>query len=190
MNLEQNFFNLFGLPIEYQVDQVALKKRVRALQRDYHPDRLLTKNSEQQRLAVQMSAHINHATNVLHDPVLRAQHMLELLNIDLSMDNRTVKDNAFLIQQMQLRENLEEAVAEKNKVVLEALEKKVNDAYQKAQKKFSETYSLLVENNNNDQVTSLVNLIDELHFYSKLHQEISREIDRFSLTGISQTSGI
>ena len=39
LNLQiMNYFELYGLPLSFRVDQAALKKRFYALSRQYHPD--------------------------------------------------------------------------------------------------------------------------------------------------------
>ena len=39
MNLNQNHFELFGIPVRFEVDTGELDRRYRELQREVHPDR-------------------------------------------------------------------------------------------------------------------------------------------------------
>ena len=44
----------------------------------------------------------------MRDPIERARYLLEMSGIDLGTDGNTLRDNSFLMEQMELREQLEE----------------------------------------------------------------------------------
>lgn len=104
-----DYFQLFDLPRRYDIDVVALQPRYRELQRQFHPDRFAAEAADVQRIAVQKAADINAGFSVLKDPVLRARHLLELAGHPLHIESTTVADTDFLMAQMELREQLEEA---------------------------------------------------------------------------------
>ena len=105
---DQNYFELFELPQDYLLDLTQLSTRYRDLQRTLHPDRHANTNEREQLLAVQYSATVNDAYNTLKDPVRRALYMLDLHDADLDIENTTLHDPQFLMQQMELREALAE----------------------------------------------------------------------------------
>ena len=105
---EQNYFELFELPQAYQLDLAVLTARYRELQRTLHPDRHANTNEREQLLAVQYTATVNDAYNTLKHPVQRALYMLDLQGAELDMENTTLHDPQFLMQQMELREALSE----------------------------------------------------------------------------------
>lgn len=102
-------FKLFDLPLDFDVDDAALQQRYRDLQREYHPDRFAAEPADVQRKAVQTAADINTAFVTLRDPVQRARAMLLLAGRQLPNESATVSDTDFLMAQMELREQLEEA---------------------------------------------------------------------------------
>lgn len=104
-----NYFELFDLPAAFDIDVAALQPRYRELQRQFHPDRFAAEAPEQQRAAVAKAADINAALNTLKDPVARARHLLDLAGRPLQIESTTVSDADFLMAQMELREQLEEA---------------------------------------------------------------------------------
>lgn len=104
-----DYFQLFDLPCTFAVDDHALMARYRELQREYHPDRFAAEPAEIQRAAVQKAADINTAFATLRDPVQRARYMLTLAGHSLPNESATVSDTDFLMAQMELREQLEEA---------------------------------------------------------------------------------
>ena len=73
---------MFGLPVNYQVDLSLLADRYRSMQRKFHPDRYASKPAQEQRLAVQYAAVINQAYTELSSPLLRAQYLLSLQNME------------------------------------------------------------------------------------------------------------
>ncbi len=109
MSLTSNYFELFDLPLSYEVDKARLSEQYRTLQRQYHPDRFASATDQERRYALQMASHINEGNRVLRDPVARARYLLELNGVDLGTDSETLRDPEFLMEQMELRETLEAA---------------------------------------------------------------------------------
>lgn len=103
-----NYFELFGLPESYDLDLTELSNRYRTLQNTVHPDKFANASDLERRLSMQQSALINEAYQTLKTPLRRAQYMLLLKGVDLSVDTRTSMDSEFLMQQMRLREELEQ----------------------------------------------------------------------------------
>lgn len=109
MGAEQNYFALFGLPQSFQVDKAALTERYREIQKQNHPDRFASAGDQAQRLAVQQTALLNDALATLKSPLKRAGYLLKLAGRDIKPEATGPMDPAFLMQQMELREALENA---------------------------------------------------------------------------------
>ena len=109
LDFKKNYFELFGLPVSYVVDMDRLATRYRELQRVMHPDRYAGASDYERRLSIQGATQVNQAHETLKDPIQRARYMLSLSGMDVSADNETTKDAAFLMEQLELREELEEA---------------------------------------------------------------------------------
>lgn len=105
--VHRNHFELFGLPAVFELDLGLLNERYRDLQRHVHPDRFAGASDRQRLLSVQRTAEINEAYQALKDPLKRARHLLELRGLDAELENNTVMDREFLMEQMDLREELE-----------------------------------------------------------------------------------
>ena len=60
-------------------------------------------------MAVQSAAEINDALQILKHPVKRAEYMLSELGVDIRAEQQTLQDPMFLMQQMELREELRRA---------------------------------------------------------------------------------
>ena len=109
MELSADYFELFGLPLSYEVDRDQLAQQYRELQQQYHPDRYASASDQERRLSLQMASRVNEGNRVLRDPVARARYLLEQMGVDLGTDSQTVRDPEFLMEQMELRESLEAA---------------------------------------------------------------------------------
>jgi molecular chaperone HscB len=109
MNLQSTDFEIFGLSPRFAVDRAALDARWKDLQREAHPDRFATADAQTQRQAMQWSVRINEAYQRLKDPLKRAAYLCELHGAPIQAENNTAMPAAFLMQQMQWREDLDEA---------------------------------------------------------------------------------
>ena len=108
METTQNFFELFGLPVSFEVDIQQLSERYRDLQRAVHPDKFANASDRERRLAVEKAAQINEAFQTLKSPMNRARYMLEIRGVDFDNERDTHLDPMFLMEQMELREALGE----------------------------------------------------------------------------------
>lgn len=110
MRLDADDFTLFGLPRRQRLDRARLDERWRALQAEAHPDRFAAEGAAAQRIAMQWALRINEAHRRLKDPLERAAYLCELAGVPVGASDNTAMPRAFLLQQMQWREALEEAV--------------------------------------------------------------------------------
>src|SRR6266481_6584082 len=119
----QSHFDLFGLPPAFAVDEVRLERAYREIQSRVHPDRFAQAGDAERRASLQWTTRVNEAYRALKNPVQRASHLLELQGVDVAFETNTAMPAAFLGQQMELREALENAIQRKDPKSLEALEK-------------------------------------------------------------------
>lgn len=109
MKLDDNDFELFGVAPRFAQDRAALDARWRALQAEVHPDRFAADGAAAQRVAVQWAVRVNEAYQRLKDPLRRAAYLCELAGQRIDAENNTAMPGAFLMQQMEWREALDEA---------------------------------------------------------------------------------
>ena len=128
-----DYFTLFGLPARYQLDTQALSLRFQDLQRQYHPDKFASGSQAEQLAAVSQSATINQAWQTLRHPLMRAEYLLSLHGFDIRSEQHTVRDTAFLMEQLELREELDEIEQAKDTDRLEGLIKRIKAMYSQRQ---------------------------------------------------------
>jgi molecular chaperone HscB len=121
MDLTQNHFELFSLPQSYALDRDQLDSAYRELQNAVHPDRFAAKPEAEQRVAMQWATQANEAYQTLRHPVNRGVYLLRLQGIDALDASNTKMAPAFLMQQMEWREAIEEARAGKDMTALDDL---------------------------------------------------------------------
>jgi molecular chaperone HscB len=105
-------FALFGLEPRFTLDTEALSGAWRRLQALVHPDRYAGGGDAQARVAMQWSTLVNTAYRTLLDPLARAGYLCELRGVPIDAERNTAMPVDFLDEQMQWREELDEAPAE------------------------------------------------------------------------------
>jgi molecular chaperone HscB len=118
----QNHFELFQLPQRFTVDMAALDRAYREVQNQVHPDKFVGAPAAEKRVAMQWATRANEAYQTLRNPFRRAAYLCELNGIDLQAESNTAMSPAFLMQQMEWREALEDAKATKDIGALDELE--------------------------------------------------------------------
>lgn len=118
LNLQSNDFELFDLPQQFSQNRGELDARWKQLQREAHPDKFSAQGAAAQRVAMQWSVRINEAYQRLKDPLKRAAYLCELAGFPIQAHSNTAMPAAFLMQQMQWREDLDDA---KNPAEIEAI---------------------------------------------------------------------
>ena len=111
LKLDENHFQLFGVPARFDLDTVALEERYRELQREVHPDRFAAASQAEQRVSMQLATRVNEAYQTLRSPLLRAGYLLALNGVDPEFETNTAMPPEFLADQMEKREALEAAAA-------------------------------------------------------------------------------
>jgi molecular chaperone HscB len=124
MKLDSDDFELFGIPRRFEQDRQQLDRRWRELQADVHPDRFATAAAAGQRVAMQWAVRVNEAYQRLKDPLRRAAYLCELAGARIDAENNTAMPAAFLVEQMEWREALDDAATAER---VEALSKQVSD---------------------------------------------------------------
>lgn len=110
----QNHFELFDLPVSFEIDLSALDAAYLKVQGQTHPDRFADATAAEKRVAMQWAIRANEAYKTLKKPLSRAQYLCEYYGADIEAESNTAMPMDFLMQQMQWREALDEAKATKD----------------------------------------------------------------------------
>ena len=156
-------FELFGLPPAFSIDELMLEKAYRDIQSQVHPDRFAHAGDAERRASLQWTTRVNEAFRVLKNPVSRARHLLELHGIDVAFETNTAMPPEFLMQQMELRETLEEA---KDASALDSLRAKLRKEKRQLEGSIAEAIDAKKD------YAGAAGLVRKLQFLDRLDEEI------------------
>jgi len=103
-----DYFRLFGISQQFNIDLPALDRAYLAIQKEVHPDRHARGSETEQRLAMQMATLANTALQTLKNPIQRGLYLCQLHGVDAKLETNTSMPAAFLMKQMEWRESLDE----------------------------------------------------------------------------------
>ena len=136
--LNQNFFQLFDLPESFYLDVDNLSAKYRDMQTEVHPDKFATSPEQEKMRAVQMTSYINEAYSTLKSPIKRAAYILSLQGMDAESVNQNDLGMNLLLEQMQLRESLDELPKDESALPeLDRLKKDVKERLSDKQNSFA-----------------------------------------------------
>lgn len=167
----QNHFALFQLPQRFAVDLTALEKAYHGVQSQAHPDKFAHATGAEKRVAMQWATRANEAYQTLKNPLKRASYLCELNGVDLQTESNTSMPPAFLMQQMEWREELDDAKAGKDVAALEGLD----NALRAARKDAVARIETLLDS---ADFAAAAQLVRQLMFLEKFGEEIG---DAFAL---------
>jgi len=159
----QNHFDLFGLSPLFSIEGEALERSYREIQSKVHPDRFAHAGDAERRASLQWTTRVNEAYRTLKDPVQRARHILELHGVDVAFETNTAMPPEFLMQQMELRETLEDA---RDAAALDDLRGNLTREKQSLEKAIAEAIDAKKD------YRGAAGLVRKLQFLNRLDEEI------------------
>ncbi|HDL8539455.1 TPA: co-chaperone HscB [Yersinia enterocolitica] len=167
-----DYFTLFGLPPQYLIDGSRITTRYQELQRQFHPDRFVNQPERERLASLQQAATINDAYQTLKHPLKRAEYMLSLQGFDLGNEQHTLRDTAFLMEQLELREELDAIERSPDAEIQLA-------AFSSRLALMTKTRSqLMVEQLDQQQWEQAADTVRKLRFLDKLQQQVEQLEER------------
>ncbi len=170
--LTQSHFELFALPVRYELDTSTLQDRYRELQRAAHPDNFAAGSDQERRIAMQHATQVNEAYEVLRNPVRRGFYVLELRGHVIEQEKSTTRDTAFLMQQIELRELLDEVRNQSDPLkALDQLRTKVDGQLAELQDELTSVLDTMPD----EQQSAAVDTVLKMQFFNRLYNEINEQ---------------
>lgn len=167
VDLSSNYFALFGFAVDFDLDTQLLGSRWQELQRSLHPDRFVSATDAERRYSMQAASLVNEAHKVLTTPLARASYLLKLRDIDLDVETDTRMSPEFLMEQMELREQLDEVeTAADPYVKVDSIRSELKDMATQTEGQFKKHYSA-------DDMVSARDAVRQWQFIDKLQREVS-----------------
>ena len=121
-----NYYELFKIPISFEVDQKLLTQRYYALSREHHPDKFTLKPTESQSESLRMSTVINNGFKILRDKQNRIKYLLEFLGVKFIEGQEKVSQD-FLMEMMDINESLMDYQMDPDPQMKESILKSIED---------------------------------------------------------------
>jgi len=166
----ENHFDLFQMPARFAIDVAQLDTAYREMQSRVHPDKFAAGSDAEKRVAMQWATRANEAYKTLKNPLRRAVYLCEMHGVDLGVESNTAMPPAFLMQQMEWREALEDARSERDMTQLEALEHSLNEV----RREIIESIGALLDQSHFGEAGHRVR---ELMFIEKFGEEVARTFE-------------
>jgi molecular chaperone HscB len=164
----QNHFELFGLAPAFALQSEALERSYRDIQSRVHPDRFAHAGDAERRASLQWTTRVNEAYRTLKDPVQRGKHILELHGVDVAFETNTQMPSEFLLQQLELREELESAIGRKDASNLDRMRAPLRSQKQDLEKQIGDAIDAKKD------YPAAAALVRKLMFLDKLDAEIDQ----------------
>ena len=138
-----NYFKIFDIEEEIEIDLDLLEEKYHAFQRNFHPDKAGIEEIEK-------SISFNAGYDILNDEFLRIAHLLKINGVDIENDSKAPKVDVIVLQEiMEIQEKISAAD------VTEAVKIK-EDLSTKIKKSLTETKDFFAKSNFEDASQSLM----------------------------------
>ena len=174
--LLQDHFELFGIEPGYDLDRERLAGVHLDLQRAVHPDRYAAATPQEKRLAVQRAAQVNEAYHTLKDPLERARYLLALNGIDTEEESNTSMDTAFLMEQMEWRERLDDVAGSGDPM---ATLLQVAGKLEQTQREMFRQMGEFFQDGGDAALQQATAMVRKLRFMHRLEQQVADLEDQF-----------
>lgn len=167
-----SFFALFDLPERFRLDAAELETRYREKSRRWHPDRFSRAPASERAEVLQRATMLNEAYRTLRSDGKRAEYLLKLRGAELGEDApKTALDPDFLMQILEWREELSDAVAERDVAKIAALKKIVESAHAQLAQQMADGFEQL-EHGDATAISQLTTLYYMQRYYQRFSDEI------------------
>ena len=161
-----DYFTLFKLPRRYAIDLAELESAYRDVQAKIHPDRFAHLPENERRVSMQWASHANEGYRTLRRSIPRARYLLELAGHDPEIESNTTMPGDFLMQQMMLREAVEEARESGDADALDAQLREIRTEARVLEEALAEAYD------ERRDYAAMALAVRQLMFLERLQEEI------------------
>ncbi len=121
-----NYFELYNIPVSFLPDRQQLKQKFYELSRRYHPDFYTQENESEQGQSLEISSQVNKAYKVFQNKDETIKYLLQLKGL-LEEEEKYQLPPDFLIDMMELNEQLTDAKMEENPSEIAALKSTIEN---------------------------------------------------------------
>ncbi|CAF0843446.1 unnamed protein product [Brachionus calyciflorus] len=154
VNNKINYFELFNINMEYNVDVKLLTKNFRQLMKKLHPDLFTLKSDLEKKFSAEQSSLVNKAYDTLKSPIKRGVYMLDLIDPHFNAEaiethESDAEKRLILMEILELNEIIDEIkqpkeveeLAERLEEIMRPFEDELEDAF--SQKNYKKAISVV-----------------------------------------------
>ncbi len=120
-----NYFEFYGIPEAFNVDQCVVKRKFYELSKTYHPDFYINHSEEKQQEILDLSTINNKAYQVLSSASKRLEYILQL-HLHVVDGEKYQLPQAFLMEMMDVNEDLMELEFEPDPEAIQNISERVS----------------------------------------------------------------
>ncbi len=103
-----DYFEFYGLPVSFQLDEAAMRRMYLEHSRKYHPDFHTLSDETEQARVLDLSTLNNEAFKTLSDPDKRMQYILKIKGLIEEGESQQALSQDFLMEMMDINESMME----------------------------------------------------------------------------------
>jgi len=170
---EINHFEVLGVSISYEIDEVELEDRYQNLSLQLHPDFFGLASESEKSLSEKASAILNAAFKTLSKPILRAGYLLSIFSQNEKLNERLLPEG-FLAEMFSMQESIDEMLESENKSALLITKDELNIRREKIESEFAPLFKRLAKFQND------YNLLQQLQIKLNAERYLCRLLDRIN----------
>lgn len=172
-----NYFELYELPVSFNINPGLLRTKFYELSKRYHPDFYINESEEKQQEILTLSTQINKGYNTLSNKQKLVEYILTLFEL-LVDGEKYALPQAFLMEMMEVNEMLMELEFEVDTIILEKINIQVKDLENHLLSELT-NYSTLFDKTVNDKKNILLKIKD-VWYRQKYLLRIRDTLNRFA----------
>lgn len=172
--LDRDYFSFFDIPVAFNIDLKALKKKYLKNTRKYHPDFFTLYDESKQDEALAVSSFNNEAYKVLSNSVQRVNYILEIKKV-MKDEEKNSLPAEFLMEVMEFNEQIMEFKLDQDKVELEKVKVQISmlkSSLVSQQIEFMVAYD---EDGESSYLNEIRDLNLKLRYLKRMEQNINEE---------------
>ena len=174
-----NYFELYELPLSFDLDTDILRKKFYELSKRFHPDFYVNESQEKQDEILELSTQNNKAYQVLSDPLKRVEYILSLYNM-LADGDKHVLPQSFLMEMMDVNEALMEMEFDADEHKLTELKQQIDEMEQALFEELNQ-YTAQFDSKNETEAENILLKIRDIWYREKYLMRIRESLNKFSV---------
>jgi molecular chaperone HscB len=166
-------FATLGLSRRYDIDLAQLESRYRELQRALHPDRHVGSSPAARRISLTKAVEVNEAYRALKDDLARGEALLALERGAPNGGERSAETPEFLMEMMELREQLGEARAARDRALVQRLATDVAQHHDQTRTALSKAFDAVSDAERDARLSQAARLLGRLKYYRRFLDEVN-----------------